>query len=656
VPNILFLGCDALFASQLAARSLASSQHCVVLRTEDKLFKKDEFVFLVQGALRKQMSGASDERAGEELAARCSVECFERGELAESEGESQFEEIWLVEGLDSANHASTQNPIDRVRNALSLLLSSNARVFNYVYPIYSACESSTDINDVEDEIRKRCETGGKGYRVFRVGALLGENYLRGSSGCNDVRQLMAALDGVSAEVQERLPEYFDYQSLHLLARPNARMNIVRMEGAADVIFQLAQQESTLGKCHTITSSQDFPIKNIARILGKAYGAGITVVTDREQLNAIDRLLAERFTAIDPVFSGFSTAEPGREQETEWDTKLLAVDESSLKKLVAAAREQQLAERATREVCASNLVSQLAPRSIERPGGRLEYFVAGSHGPHVLILNALGQRLKFWTRMLECLAQFYRVVVWETRGLEYDSEPLKVSDHVGDIESILEREEIKQCYVLGWCTGPQLATEFYLSRPEAVLGMVFLNSVFKFEKRLDVETPYSINLEKLCRLLDRRPEMAPSVMQSLSAPPANDINLESTDSHNTAQQVLMLTNVQLRTQVLDPFRTVKTTLNYARQIVNLLACPVVERLNQVDVPVLIVGCEYDQVASPAKSREAASLLPNCKYVELKGATHYSIYDRTEVVAAMLRHFFDAPSAVVPVKEPLAAMAS
>ena len=205
-------------------------------------------------------------------------------------------------------------------------------------------------------------------------------------------------------------------------------------------------------------------------------------------------------------------------------------------------------------------------------------------------------------------------------------------------------------------APQLATELYLSRPEAVLGMVFLNSVFKFEKRLDVETPYSINLEKLCRLLDRRPEMAPSVMQSLSAPPANDINLESTDSHNTAQQVLMLTNVQLRTQVLDPFRTVKTTLNYARQIVNLLACPVVERLNQVNVPVLIVGCEYDQVASPAKSREAASLLPNCKYVELKGATHYSIYDRTEVVAAMLRHFFDAPSAVVPVKEPLAAMAS
>jgi pimeloyl-ACP methyl ester carboxylesterase len=118
----------------------------------------------------------------------------------------------------------------------------------------------------------------------------------------------------------------------------------------------------------------------------------------------------------------------------------------------------------------------------------------------------------------------------------------------------------------------------------------------------------------------------------------------------------LTNVHLRTNVLDPFRTVKTTLNYARQIVNLLACPVVEKLNQVDVPVLIVGCEYDQVASPAKSREAARLLPSCKYVELPGATHYSIYDRTEVLATMLRRFFDAPRTLVQAEEPLAAVAS
>ena len=655
MAKILFLGNDALFASELAARMLASSRHYVLLRTENSISNRAAIVSVVQEALRKQSSEAGAERAAEELATKLSVEPLQRDELAGSGAEVRFDEIWLVEGSDSAHHLSTEKPSDRVRNALSLCTTSKTRVFNYVYPIYSSCENANDRTDVEEEIRKRCETGGVVYRVFRVAALLGEKYLHGSSGNADVRQLMAALDDVTAEVQERLPEYFDLQSLHLLARPDSRMNIVKMEGAAEIIFQIAQQESTLGKCHTITSPQDIPLKNIARIVGKPYGASISLVTDREQLNAIDRLLAERFTAVDAVFSGVSTAELGREQKPEWANSLV-IDELSLKRLAAKVREKQLIERAAREERATSFISQLASRSIERPGGRLEYFVAGSHGQHVLILNALGQGLKFWGRMVERLSELYRIVIWETRGLEYDSEPLKVSDHLGDIESILEREEIKQCYVLGWCTGPQLATDFYLSRPEAVLGMVYLNSVFKFEKRLDVETPYSINLEKLCRLLDRRPEMTPSVMQSLSAPPANEINLESTDSHKTAQQVLTLTNVQLRTQVLDPFRTVKTTLNYARQIVNLLACPVVERLNRVDVPILIIGCEYDQVASPAKSREAASLLPSCRYVELKGATHYSIYDRTEVVATMLRHFFDSPTAIVPVKESLAAVGS
>ena len=128
-----------------------------------------------------------------------------------------------------------------------------------------------------------------------------------------------------------------------------------------------------------------------------------------------------------------------------------------------------------------------------------------------------QGLEFWGRMLDQLMRDHRVVIWETRGLNSESGPLQINDHLEDIESILQQEQISTCYLVAWCTGPQLAAEFYLRRPEAVLGMAFLNSVFKFHDRPAVETPYSLNLEKLCRLLHTRPDMAPSVMRSLSNP-------------------------------------------------------------------------------------------------------------------------------------------
>jgi pimeloyl-ACP methyl ester carboxylesterase len=385
-----------------------------------------------------------------------------------------------------------------------------------------------------------------------------------------------------------------------------------------------------------------------------YGAGLTLVADHRQLNAIDRLLEQRFCAVDDAFV---LPESGGNQDLLRKAGVTCeperFDDKSLQNVLGAIRQKQTKDRAERNRRAASVYSSLSQRSIERQGGKLDYFVAGSDGPHVLILNALGQGLEFWGRLTDQLMREYQVVLWKTRGLESESEPLQVKDHLDDIECILRQENISACYVVGWCTGPQLATEFYLRRPESILGMVFLNSVFKFTGRPELETPYSTNLEKLCRLLDNRPEMAPSVMRSLSTPPANNIDLmDETDTNNIARQVLALSNVDLRTHVLAPFRTVTTTLNYARQILDLLSCPTLEKTARVEAPILIVGCEYDQVASAAKSREAAALFPRCRHIELPGATHYSIYDRTGVVSAMLRRFFRSPSLAVETAPQLA----
>jgi hypothetical protein len=52
----------------------------------------------------------------------------------------------------------------------------------------------------------------------------------------------------------------------------------------------------------------------------------------------------------------------------------------------------------------------------------------------------------------------------------------------------------------------------------------------------------------------------------------------------------------------------------------------------------MSAEYDQVATPAASFEAAALFPHARHVHVKGATHYCLYDRPEFVADMLKEFF------------------
>ena len=63
-----------------------------------------------------------------------------------------------------------------------------------------------------------------------------------------------------------------------------------------------------------------------------------------------------------------------------------------------------------------------------------------------------------------------------------------------------------------------------------------------------------------------------------------------------------------------------------------------------MPVLLIGTEYDQVATPEASAAAATWFPDARYVHIRGATHYCLYDRPEFVAGLLEAFFADSAAV------------
>lgn len=639
MSDILILGPNTLLGSQLAACLLASTQHKVQWLAEDLIGGAENGL----ATLVLESATAIARRQG----AACGPEpCSSRFTLLACHNQPESlraDEIWLLSGRpEPLPFQTAESDHDRRQHVLRWIENSGARSLNYVGSIYAhagtaSAENAPAPSEEEREVLEDCARRGISTRSFLTSWTIGDEFLPFSAG-GEMLGLLSALNDVIAEVQERMPEYFDYQAMQIAAPPEAVLNIVPAARAVECMLAIAAGEEATGARHFIVNPKDTPWQDFCDLLGEIYGISLLTVENRDELTAIDLLLAKRLPALEAAL-----AHPGIGAFHDGRTEGLEIDAAGKRALLKAIRAKQEKARLERNQRAAELAGKLEKRTIHREGSDLTYFVAGETGDYLLLLNALGQGLNYWYRLIDRLMHNHRVIIWETRGLFSESKRLRLSDHVDDIEAIMREEKIESCHLAGWCTGPQAAVEFYVRRPEAVRDMVFLNCAFKFADHPEFETAYGRNLESLCRVLIDNPAMTPSIRRSLSVPPDIDVDLlDESDLKGLAMKVLSLTNVDLRNDVLAPFQTEVTMTNYAHQILDLSNYPTLEHAPKVEVPILVLGCECDQVAKPAKASTAAQLFPRTRHIELPGATHYSFYDRPELVATMMEDFFRDPA--------------
>jgi pimeloyl-ACP methyl ester carboxylesterase len=278
-------------------------------------------------------------------------------------------------------------------------------------------------------------------------------------------------------------------------------------------------------------------------------------------------------------------------------------------------------------------------------------MGGTAGPVVVLLNALGQGLQFWHRLTSELIETNRVIIWEPRGTISPRPPFGLVDQVNDLDAVLQYENIQSCHLVGWCTGPKVAIDFYLKRPEAVRSMAFLNGAFKCDAGPEeFSSPYLQNLEFLLRRLVHKPAMAASMMKTFQSPPQESETeiLEGEDAEEISVKVLSMVNRHLKSAVLAPYQSEETTVNYAHQLADFWSSDVRPKAPQVRVPVLFMSAEYDGIVSPAGSQMAARLFPDARHVHVAAATHYCLYDRADFVAVLLKQFFENPNAMQAVE--------
>jgi pimeloyl-ACP methyl ester carboxylesterase len=538
----------------------------------------------------------------------------------------QCDVLWLVMPGDAA----------ATRGWLDALPELGARELNLV--VGAATAPAAVVREIEDHCRRL----GVGHRGFRLAAVLGAPAPDATDADDDPDGLwpvLAALHAFKREIDDRLAEYFDYQALRCAVPGDARLNVIHADDAAELMRRIARRADTRARWFDIAAPHDLALGALWERIGLAYGVSLLTTDDRRELNAVDRLFELRLTGLDGLL-----ADPGFAPEAAYAAAEFAPDAGWLDDggVIAQIRARQDAAREATDARDAALLGSLAATTIEVGAGPLRYVAAGDGDPPIVILNAVGHGLAYWQRLVPRLAGRRRVLLWEPRDAPG---PSTIRDQVDDIEAVLAAERIARCHLAGWCTGPKVAVELYLRRPAAVASMAFLNATFKCTGGPpELDSPYEQSFEPILRALERRRSLASTLMTSLRARWQDDPRelLEAGDADQLAERALTGMNRDLRAHVVAPFASAASTLRYLDEIVDFWSYDTRARAPEVRVPVLLVTAERDTVASPAASRTAARLFPDARCVELRGATHYCLYDRPVLVGELLDRFFADPA--------------
>lgn len=646
MSNIIIQGIDSLPGSYFAARYL---QTC-----GDRIF-----YFAEKHAVTEETI------AGSVMYAASRID--ESGEIVLTQPEVESRLSRLEEDMDAAaadvaavwyftGSFSTQDRDAGVEHLLSVCNRLAVQQFNLVEfdfiginegsntkrPVASGLEPPARIS--AHEIAERCKERHIACRVFQTSLVVGSGH-PALEHSGTVSQFVSALHSLKSEIEERSPQYFDFRTLRFYAPTDSSVNLVPVTRVADLLLSLSGKDTASDASFSITSPANTDLSDLCERLGVAYGLGLLCIEDSNSLNAIDRAFHDRLAGIERCFAGEDAKLPNPEALAA-DALLegAAFDEDKQIELFTLLRRDQDEALAACRAHAAELPFRLRGKTVTANGSELNYYVGGSTGEPVVVLNALGQGLEYWHRLLDNLIEDHRVIIWEPRGTTSPNPPFGLAEQVNDLDAVLQNERIEGAHLIGWCTGPKVAIDFYLRRPAAVRSMVFLNGTFKCDgSPEELNSAYEQNVESLLRMLVKKPAMATTVKKTFAAPAETDEIelLQGADGEEASISVLSLMNTHLRASVLAPFKTEQTTLNYAHQLIDFWSRDVRPQASEVKVPVLLIAAEYDQVATAAGSSVACDLFPNAHYLHVRGATHYCLYDRPEFIASVLKLFFANP---------------
>lgn len=256
--------------------------------------------------------------------------------------------------------------------------------------------------------------------------------------------------------------------------------------------------------------------------------------------------------------------------------------------------------------------------IATKNGTIEYSEHGSGHPLVM-LRGLGRTMRHWAGFEKKVAQHFRVITFDLRGIGTNKVPLSPRHslfHVAqDVKEVLDHLKIEKASILGVSLGGMVAMACGLSFPERVYSLIIINSSIAGQKLMRLSP---IALATISRAAWDRKNLETKLVDVLTGP----------DFPAPKKKKIAELYDQIRAESGMPIKAVTSQLAGAARFF------VANQLKTMQPPTMVIYGSSDRFVPNENSKRIASLIPDSTLFELKHAGHEAHLDKPEELIAAL----------------------
>jgi pimeloyl-ACP methyl ester carboxylesterase len=269
-----------------------------------------------------------------------------------------------------------------------------------------------------------------------------------------------------------------------------------------------------------------------------------------------------------------------------------------------------------EDSAPRLGSDVQTGYIEVDGGKLYYEIAGKGEAIVMIHDGLLHRVT-WDAQFGAFAKEYRVVRYDRRGYgDSGKAEVKYSD-IKDLEMVFEQLDIQKAVVMGMSYGGGLTIDFALANPDKVTKIILVGSIVS-------GYGYSEHM------MNRGGHLTEAIWAS---PEALRRYFFETDPYTIWQG-----NKEVREKGLRMIEKYPHNIDMDKyKLLQGPEKPALGRLDEIEVPTLIVVGEYDIPDVHAHAGVIEAGIPGSKRVIVNNAGHHVPSEQPEILNELILKF-------------------
>ena len=295
------------------------------------------------------------------------------------------------------------------------------------------------------------------------------------------------------------------------------------------------------------------------------------------------------------------------------------------------------------------------------GSMLTYQRAGSGKEVIVLVNAPGMSIEFWSWMVRALHDDHVVIAFDYRGsIDAGSQAgdveLSLDDIVGDLTAILVNEAVTAAYFVSWGLGAKLAFEFYLRFPAKVLSLSPISMDEEVFHR-NAKSRYTETVLSVGRQLDASPgsiNVVTKTIRRIGAPSSINLFLTALRTDDLGPIVdlmdLLVLENSMSNLALHYLERPEGLVNFLKLYEVFSRFEVDVDFESIDVPVVIIEGECDGLAAiGAQVRNDLDSIPRLEWKTVEKASHFLPIEYPEKTASIIKYAIESHATLARTNE-------